>query len=331
MKHYMSETPLSVNDWQIEFCLEVTPQRLDVVFEKLMNPPGRGYVVCFSDDFCVSARGENGVSTYNLDISKCDASHGPAIFDQLIEIAPGEIRHSFETLVDQLKKPARIHSVSDRSDMVLVQNKHPYLYSGSTITTLINTLATGGIAIKIAQMNATEGDQMREAALAMGYKITGWTEEERCKIPEEIQFLKHSPVMTVTGKYSSCLNLGVLLRTSGVCKRDLPGRGDLEARARAFQKALVQGMYSGLSFDLIDRMRLQVCDAADVKVEIPYFAREEYTRARFDMYELTKRYGLNDAEIDELMELGNAKYGDVLRGTVFDKIFHIDYGYPLTK
>ena len=240
------------------FCKSPDPFELEKHFNNLINPKGRFYFVYFSDDSCLSIRGEDGVvRLYNLDISSCDASHGPAVFDALIALMPNaQTRADMSKLVQQCQLPLRIVSNANKNHVVFLKPRWPKLLSGSTITTAINNLANFAIAMAIVRGYAlapddVENPSMVRAAASVGYILTG------CKPlagPHQLQFLKHSPVQDCEGKWRPMLNLGVLVRASMTCDGDFPGRGPLKPRIEAFQRGLLKGAYPYCRFDILNEM-----------------------------------------------------------------------------
>jgi hypothetical protein len=331
VKQFMADHILEVNGVEMEFHLHVTTEGLERAFAHLLCPPKRGYIAIFSDDFTASIRDEDGVpQMHNLDIRKCDFSHSKYIFAHLHgKHLPDPIRDNLKTLVKQLELPCRVHSSENRSHMVLLQRDTAFLYSGSTITTVINTQSVAGICIDLALSGACKGADIERSGLNMGYQLSGWTEEERCKTMYDLQFLKHSPVYDTTGRLRAMLNLGVLLRTSGVSKGDLPGRGPLEPRAAAFQSGILRGMYPNASFELLTRMKanLPVVERRTVNYLFDQLGNDsDYT---VSMMEATSRYRLSASDVEILLVLGDAGFGDVLNHRVFHTILHVDYGYPM--
>lgn len=298
-KKAMASKEFVLNDFHIQFCAKPEPSLLTSIFSKLLNPPGRGYLVYFSDDSCLSYRYKGEVYIYNMDIKSCDASHGASIFDSLLTITPDIARYDMERLVRQLCLPIRIHSKSDKSNFVVLKAKTPKLYSGSTITTLLNNFANLNIGIAIAEsLTADTRPDPIQAAETVGYMV----ELQACETMYDIQFLKHSPVYDTTGRMRALLNFGVLLRASGTCNGDLPGRGDVETRAREFQGALIQGMYPRTHAPVLDAMlkhthkpRAMISDTVNrslcYKVDVPQ--AEEHYHVTND--EIWKRYSLTSA------------------------------------
>jgi hypothetical protein len=273
------------------------------------------------------------VHRYNLDISSCDASHGPALFDAFIGLGSGEARADLAKLVEQCSQPLRVYDLRDRKRYVQLKPLTPKLYSGSTITTALNNLANVLIAISIAEAGATTGPEIMNAARDVGYILT----VEVCELFEDLQFLKHSPVLDTQGQWRPVLNIGVLLRLSGVCKFDLPGSGPLEARGRAFQRCLLQGAYPTSHFPLIDNMK-RVVEGHDVKLDaavakkvaetLAYrvdFSTEDEER-HYHSADLYRRYRLTNAEqytIDQVF--GNAGYGQSFTSSGASLILDKDY------
>jgi len=318
---------------QILFCLKPEPSLLVDIFKNLIDPPTTAFVVLFSDDACYSCRRPDGsVFKCNLDLTKCDLSHTEALFDLLIELTPDHAREDMRRLVEQCLLPLYIYDKNDRSNKVVVKPKCPVLYLGVTITTLINNLALYLLSWSLFKSKASTPREVIEAAAQVGYIITivDCTDDYH-----KLQFLKHSPCMDTDGELCAVLNLGVLCRSSGRTKGDLPGRkkDGLELRARRFQNALLNGMYPRTHFELKRRMLLSTCtaDAKSIAVVKKMFeykvdsdAKREHT---IDDAELFARYDLTDGEIQEVNSLlGSCEYEQSVASSGLDKILNADYG-----
>jgi len=321
----------------IEFCARPDPASLEKVFAKLICPPGRFYFVYFSDDACLSIRRSDGrIDRYNLDISSCDASHGSYIFKALQLISPRLARKDIDILIDQCRTPILLRSKGCLKRVVKLVPHQPRLYSGSTLTTTINNLANLLIGVSIAESDYTGPASISLAARRVGYLLT----TESCEMIQDLQFLKHSPVISISGAWKPCLNLGVLLRASGTCRGDLPGRGDLVYRARVFQSALLRGLYPRTAFPLISRMKracpaplttklLRKCQVI-VEKKLQYRVHDSGSWVFFSSEELYKRYRLTPLEVGEL----DTMFGDSPVGTHFassgcSKVLATDYGLDI--
>lgn len=307
LKHVMAECPIDYKGGEIEFCAKPSPISLERIFTQLINPTGAYYFVYFSDDACVAIRRGEKVYVYNLDIKSCDASHGPAVFDALIAVSPTELESVMQILIDQCKLPITISDVDnftksrEQPRRVTLRPIRPRLYTGSTITTFINNLANVAIAKSIIDYGAHDELGISKAASQAGYVVT----VEKCEIIQDIQFLKYSPVLDTTGRMRPMLNVGVLLRSSGMCRGELPGRGSLELRARAFQNAYLRGMYPRCRFDLHSNLLRQTDEASTsllrkVQVDLSYRVIDEGDVFSVSSFEVYRRYRLTPTQILEL-------------------------------
>lgn len=333
LKVAQSEEVLELEGGRFAFCKSPDPFELEKHFDKLINLEGRFYFVYFSDDSCLSIRDEQGrIHLYNLDISSCDASHGPSLFAALINLMPTEeLRRDMTILVDQCKLPLRIHSCVNKKRVVFLRPRVPKLLSGSTITTAINNLSNLAIALAIVRNYHSadpdiENPSMVDAAAQVGYILTG------CKPltnPNKLQFLKHSPVRDVRGNWKPMLNFGVLVRASMTCNGDLPGRGPILDRALSFQRGLLRGAYPHTCFGLLENMWRAVGDGPvsvvdDFKHKV--VINEKYPPYTVMEGELAKRYDLDSLEMNGLIEFSHLKIGQYLHNEGLTKVLELDYG-----
>jgi len=330
VKKAMAAEPFVYKDFTIEFCAKPEPTILVEVFKKLLNPPGKGYLVYFSDDSCVSYRHAGKVHIFNMDISSCDASHGPEIFKSLIATTPDVAQMDMRTLVEQCCLPIRIVSIADKSNFVMLKAKHPKLYSGSTITTILNNFANLNIGIAIAEsLQCDRAPDPISAAEQVGYIVS----LEKCETMYDIQFLKHSPVFDDSGSMRALMNFGVLLRASGTCNGDLPGRGDVELRAREFQGALIHGMYPRTHAPILSTMLSHTHSPRDsistvVNRDLRYKVCQptEGAAYRITNEEIWKRYRLSAADAALLEEGLDSGYQTSWICPASQAILEKDYG-----
>lgn len=350
LKKAESENVLSNQGVDMQFIKSPSQTVLRDAFEKLLSPPERGYFCYFSDDSCFSIRIDGRVYTFNLDISGCDASHTKHLFKALIDSVPINGAVDMADLVHQLECPIKITSVADSRNKISLSAEHAKLYSGSTITTRINNLANQMIAMALSEADFSScldyEDVQRVvmcAAEEVGYIVTC----DYCSDYTGIQFLKHSPVIDTEGRMQPMLNLGVLLRLSGMCNGDLPGRGDLRERARLFQRGLLRGVYPRVSFPLLTAMRAttdgpeadsaqSVCITREVGRLVEYKVEDDEGDEAFEvtMSEVYRRYNeptrgrpfheWYGEELDDF--LGNAGYGVAISCEGASMILEKDYG-----
>jgi hypothetical protein len=334
LKQAMADNSFDYMGGTIHFCAHPSYDELRYVFDMLLNPPGRFFFVYFSDDACIAIRTKDGrIIRGDVDISSCDASHGPALFKAYPLLAEGEARVDLQRLVEQCTTAFRVYDVSTQSNYVQLKPHGPRLYSGSTITTTINGLANIFIAVAIAQAEVNTPQDLVKAARRAGYVVTLKVAEQF----EDVTFLKHSPVLDKDGVWQPLLNIGVLLRMTGVCNGDLPGRGDLQTRAVAFQRALLRGAYPRASFPLIDNMKRVVAGSnttldqlmtSHVDKLLEYKISEVSSRTlRFNSEDVYRRYKLEPWQAYELDEcFGNSGFGTCYGGPAAAAILEMDYG-----
>lgn len=204
---------------------------LTEVFENLINPQGQVYFPYFSDDSCISIRCIDGIYRANVDISTCDASHTRAVFNALRKMCSGnrELEKSIERAIKQCETDLLIRSVANKKEKVTFSVTEPVLYTGSILTTLINNIANmmiySAIRTKLAVYTEITMSQCKDlivsASELAGYIVTIF----ECKNIQQLQFLKHSPCWSVSGRLVPVLNPGVIARTIGRCWGDLPTYG----------------------------------------------------------------------------------------------------------
>lgn len=338
LKDAMEKHSIEINGGLIYFCKKPKQSVLSWVFTQLINPSGRFFYVLFSDDSCLSIRINGVVHTFNLDISSCDASHGSSLFNLFENISrETNIAEVMHILVEQCRLRIRVNDLQPTKRRVKLEYPDPRLFSGSTITTAINNLANICIAISVSEADFTLDEPSKviaRAAERAGYVVTC----EVCDIYQDIQFLKHSPVYDVNGRLRPLLNIGVLLRMSGTCKGDIPGRKteSLADRAKVLQHRLLQGAYPRVSFPLIDNMKnrevptlstrthCQIDKMVDKLFEYKVDADEHFV---VDSVEMWKRYRLSEYDIFEVEEVfGNMQVQEHLASPALGKILKVDYG-----
>jgi hypothetical protein len=310
LKYAMRDNPIKLKDSVLQFVATPTPKDLRDVFRKLINPPDRGYFCYFSDDSCLALREEDGsISQYNVDISSCDTSHCAELFEALISIIPEQFQDDMRRIVDQLRKNVRIHSLVDPNIVLILSHIDPILFSGSTITTAINNLASMLIGYEMLHCGSTDPADLVKAAEKVGYIVT----LEKCKTIYDIQFLKHSPIIDNEGEIQPFINLGVWFRASGVCRQELPGKGSFDTRMRSYQGALIQGMFAHYNFPLKDNLlkptlKPQDCHVKKVREELRYKVETEPVLARdgatisFSTEQCFARYELTSDEISFIQD-----------------------------
>lgn len=331
IKMAMADEPLEVNGGKIVFCPTPAPAELAQVFNDLIEPPGRFHFVLFSDDSCLSIRVGSKILRFNVDISSCDASHTTDLFMALLAICPEHMREDVEKLIRQCEQEITIFDRNNRQRHVTLKPNRPRLYSGSTLTTIINNLANIFIALAISEADIKCERDVIKAAMRAGYVVTC----EDCADWHKLQFLKHSPVYDTTGQIRALMNPGVLLRLSGACKGDVPGdkRTPLRERQTTMQGSLLRGAYPYTHCPLLDNMRRMAgpgnaeCDAV-IRKSLEYkVIHDDSDEWRVSSEEMWTRYDLTPHEIVELEEgFGKCGYGQHYYSDGTNKVLELDYG-----
>jgi hypothetical protein len=329
------------------FMKSPTTLKLAKCFETLIDSPSiESYY--HSDDSCIAFETTHGRLVLNVDIAKCDKSHRAPIFEQLLLWTPSAYRWIMEICLKQLESDITInHPCKHCRVSVRLRPSERRLYSGSTLTTLINNVASYYLLISIARdspaMYNLSLNLVKDACARSTEKVGYGCTFDVCTTDNigEIQFLKYSPVHTHNHStlinlgipYYPFLNLGVLLRASGTCRGDLPGSNKvtLHKRAEQFQFQLVQGMYPRATSFVTEALK-----PLDNNLVLKQLAPTRYNQAeesdelpsvRFGN-EVYERYSLSTDEIVSFeQELSShARFGDELHHDVAARILNMDYG-----
>lgn len=234
---------------ECEFIKVPSKPLLSNTFKKLADQPGV-YFSYFSDDSCIGADCSDGRFMANLDIKACDGSNGPFVFDTLREIMSGESRYQSDVdgVFNQLRLPFRVRDPQDRHRYFDILPHRDVLYSGSVATTSCNNVSNSLIFLSIVKgySKSMSKDELSAHIVAAARSVGFIVKMQVCEELEDLQFLKHS-CSFVDGLYVPWLNLGTMLKSSGVCFGKLvPGKGNLYNRIRMYNSdAVLSRVHSG--------------------------------------------------------------------------------------
>jgi len=228
-RHYL------VNGVKFYFVKSPDVARLSHLFSKMYR---ENVFLYHSDDSAIALTCTDGMFWANLDISSCDTSQGPSVFQFLYLFCPDEFLPVMSLLVEQCAQTCKVGHGRSR---LLFKPRRYFEYSGSLLTTLLNCVAsfTIGRAIVGGWKGGSRADALAHVNGALS--TCGWN--VTCEVEERfsgIQFLKHSPAFTTDGDVCAVTNLGVILRALGQKTGNLP-KGDLYEQARLFNSGLVAG------------------------------------------------------------------------------------------
>lgn len=303
-KDHRAKHPYHYQDNYSDFVKSADPKRLEETFLKAWFNTDPYYIAVHSDDSLLSVRTPDGVNVYNMDISSCDSSHGPEVYKILSEIYPDHF-NVIDLLIDQLRQPIVVHNVDKeyRKEHIVLQPIQPTLYSGSTLTTLINTTAVDIIFTSIVHRKAQTEKDIMDAAKAVGYIVT----LEHATSPEKMQFLKHSPILK-DGRMIPVKNFGVLTRAWGLTRGDLivkKGR-DYRTEALLYQGDMLNGVYANIDCPFLNHVRIKYPATGKYKKIIDkIWYQDSINTSSSEVFKITDseffmRYGANANEIEQL-------------------------------
>lgn len=327
-KYYIGRDRVIVDNWCFMFCISPEPEMvIAYMLEVWFNPRRyKGILVVFSDDGILGCYDDENVwKCYNTDISTCDASHTPRLFDFLFKLldAPSRVKSDY---LRQMSSIIRIQDNNNKANKrkAFVKPLEPYLQSGSTITTLVNTVAQ---YVMFYSLVKTGGDFI-SASRAAGYIVT----LDLCTQIEDLQFLKMSPTLGTDLNYHACLNLGVILRASGTCRGDLPGSKNIlpTVRAATFQNQLMSGLLSRIEHPVLSRLAPYGIERNEESITVAKKASNAVPglgQVWIYDYNIYKRYRLTSDEITQLEYLiGLSSEGSCIYHKSISKILEKDYG-----
>jgi hypothetical protein len=329
-KHALEHFPIHYRNSILEFIATPNHDSLSKAFENLIHLKHRVYMCYFSDDSCVSLVINGEPKFFNLDISSCDTSHTSSLFSFLESIFVGRARSVITRVVNQCRQPLRLsHKNSNGKARLTLKPTEPVLYSGSTLTTLINNVANILIGISVVESSIKSTSDIIKSAERAGYIIT----IDNCPTYHHLQFLKHSPVLDQCGSITPMLNLGVVMRSIGRCKGIIPGKGPLVSRFRLFNGSLAQSLSSGASHRFIKIFRSKFPAYTEEMLKHIYnenFSIQFYTKSPsiISDCEVARRYTDNIDEFYEMCEMfSDAPLYSVIDCPFSRKVFLKDYGY----
>lgn len=297
-------------------------------FRLVVEHPFRTFFLYFSDDGVFSANTPEGKHIYNVDIKSCESSHTSELFAALANVVPLCWQDRFRELNRQLLWKFKLRDATNKKPAVVIKPLVERLFSGSSLTTVINNFANCCIGFSLSQYYH-RGWDVQQCANYAGIRV----DVERVLKVSDIQFLKCSPCVSEEDLYDPVLNLGVLLRSVGVSKGPLPGRSyeSLERRAHLFQSALLRSFFNKDRAPFIDRIRARHPEMSVVKLPpaINPFEDKLFVKCtrHFSDASYLDRYNLEGCELVSVVEsLADMRPGMVAANSGFRKILMKDYG-----
>lgn len=346
IKGAFSKKYRTTNGSSFQFVKKPERDGLISTFQDILSMREDMSMKCFSDDGIIGINTPQGRYMANTDISACDGSNfdPPFLYLKNIMLEAGFFAEDVRGVFEQCKAKCSIKSIRDTLDKltrkrkIILKPKFYTLYSGSTLTTLINNCANFGIFAAVLDelppFAERKIDEMSDLISRASFKVGYLVKCQRCYEPEDLQFLKISPTY-VDGELDVFLNLGVMLRNLGVCKGDLPGRGEIKTRAELFYSDVVKSYVHAGDHIITDALRTKVLatkldvgqrnrwyqEATSLKIEGP-------VRNRIPTSALAARYKVSEGELEYFADqIHDTSTGEIVVSKVLDAIFAADYGY----
>lgn len=326
--------PFEHNQMRAVFVKTSTKDNLRKAFTELLSPGRKTMFYYHSDDSCVSANCSDGYIAINGDVKQCDGSHFTPMFDALEKLitnpANGNCRY-LRRVFGQCRSKMRVRNQhkGKRNQNVKYKFTTARLYSGSSLTTIINNFANWNIAMaferRVPNPSLVTKDEFCRQYVLAGEDCGYWLRFTPCERPAELQFLKHSPCTSGEG-VEPWMNLGTYIRGFGMYKGDLPGSGAYRKRAVFHVSDVVYSRRNWGKHDFnraFNHLLVPGRDVAttDTEKSIGECARE------IDIQSILDRYKLKNTEYDELCSLIRESHiGTVTTSKLLDRIYTVDYG-----
>lgn len=326
--------PFEHNLMRTVFVKTSTKVNLRKAFDELLHPGNKTMFYYHSDDSCVSANCLDGYCAINGDIKQCDGSHFTPMFNALEKLitnpANGNsryLRRVFKQCTSKMR--VRNQHKGKRNQSVTYKFTTARLYSGSSLTTIINNFANWNIAMAFEKrvpnpMLVTKDEFCRQYVLA-GEDCGYWLRFTPCEKPSELQFLKHSPCVGGMG-VEPWMNLGTYIRGFGMYKGDLPGSGAYRKRAEFHVSDVVYSRRQWGKHDFNRAFNHLLINGRDA-VTADIIKSEGECLREIDRQSILDRYKLSIAEYEELCtHIRTSHIGSVTTSELLDRIYRVDYG-----
>jgi len=332
------------HNYTIRYVKSADKISLSDAFRDLIAPGhNRVVFVYHSDDSCVGASCSDGVVNFNGDISACDGSHRTVLFNTLLRMlshthgVPNVHHSALKRAFSYLEKDLVVKYSADRKQKVRYSFNTHRLYSGSTLTTIVNNFANLLIAMALTLRVPNPSlvtmeefyEQYRLAGEDVGYILrTG-----RCSCPEQLQFLKHSPTL-IGDVWVPWMNLGAYIRGFGSFAGYLPHKtGKYREAAAEFVSEVVRGRLGWGNHLFNDAFHHLMGKEVTLKPRIIRVIEEEKSKSlgvmgeRVSLCALARRYECTVVELEELCyRISTAGVSDVVYLPIVERIYATDYG-----
>jgi hypothetical protein len=327
------------NNCAFMFAKSNDPEVIDAIFNYAYTCPEEMLYVVFSDDAFLIVNKDGKRSKYNLDIKGCDLSHTQELIVFVLRLfgVPEEL---IDYYIRQILLPIKIMNPDTqrggKNEAAWMTPLDLYLQSGSTITTLLNTIANLIIFIIMIILGYDYHDP--DNIVAAWFHIGYLADITKCELFEDIQFLKHSPVMDNDGIWRAVINIGPMFRALGSCKGILTtSQSTFRQAADGFHNGVLQGFTARYKCPFYAKLRRREGSgkvyganfrSGVSEVQEKYSSRGE--QIEFTTENLFRRYVRDDMhlvhELEEFLQAVDL-HGSYIVSDLVDTVLLKDYGY----
>jgi len=322
---------------EFNFVKSATKESLKYHFQRMESPGDGLYFCAHSDDCSWSYMCSDGLLMVDGDVKSCDGSHYSIIreLERLMVYDLNGVKVAYARDIERtfryLSLPIEFRNPMKRSEKFRIAFRSPKLYSGSVLTTLLNTFANYLIYSSMKrELSTYVGWCTKEQALLAyveGARNVGYLVKTKvASCIEQTFFLKHS-CSVVDGEYEPWMGLGTFYRGYGSCYGELNGRGPFLSRAVQRNSEVALGRRNWGNHCVNDSFsHLIVGPAGDAtRVEQEKSIGESVKRIPVDA--LCRRYDISEGELFELCRATSlANVGHIINLPVLWRIYSVDYG-----
>jgi hypothetical protein len=314
--------------------------KLKLVFEWLlasMQMRNHTAIVIYSDDSVYAGNHDGVPFIYNVDIKSCDSSNAELVFGTVFKMLAQFSPEYAQGLIKQCMLPITLVNPSDHTEKWKIELNRAFEGSGTVLTTILNHVASYLIASAYAyfQSQLTTAEAIVEGAKKVGHLVTF----DECERPEEIQFLKYSPIKNLSGEFVPVRNFGPILRNLGKVDGDLThsklgvtsadfNKMPTWERAERFFSSVVNSYVHEPASELLTalRERFPRVDRTPVDQVAVVLSSIDISNQELDPLSLAVRYP-GYGKVDELVQsIANLKVGTTVTSELLTTIYHRDYG-----
>lgn len=338
------EGEYSYGNYTFRFAASPSIEILQDIFDRMSSiPAGHVYFVYFSDDGVLGVNTREGLAWYNTDLKQCDGSH----FTPFLDLVESILTHNDGVSHPYSKAISRAYSYLSRS--MLVRNAYNYkekvlyeftskrMYSGFAGTTITNNFANLFIGFCMQRRVPNPGELSRDcfikqfelAAADAGYIC----HLQICSRFEDLQFLKHSPVLASSGSYIPCMNLGTFFRGFGTFYGDLPATGPYASSAAAFVSDVVVSRLNWGNHGVNHAFKHLIINHSVEFRETAAYGAAFYSKQQgsdntfIPLCSLCVRYRCTVTELEDLISvISSSRVGDAIENSLVQRIHSKDYG-----